>query len=759
MSIDNPGNNRVNAVLERASIFATDNNHEYLTVEHVLWSLLHEKEVQKMLAEVGGKPNIIRGEVEAYINDSALSSATPGASPLETTSLRRVFQRSLTNYIYAGRTEITCHGLLLSILSEEQSHAAYFLKKGGISRDLLIQYLKKTDVAGAELELDEALEEYCRNLNEESKEGLIDPIIGREDEIQDTIEILARKKKNNLVYVGHPGVGKTCLAEGLARRIVKGEVPEALKAKEVYSLDIGALVAGTKYRGEFEERMKNVLKGIKKKGNVILFIDEIHMIMGAGSASGGTMDAGNILKPMLAKGELRCIGATTFDEFETHFEKDKALKRRFAKFEVTEPSVEDTKRILRGLVKYYEKFHKVNYEIEALDAAVDLSVRYMSNKFLPDKAIDIMDLAGARVKLRDNDDKEVDAGEIIATAAKIAKIPVEMIDLRETDAISNLDSKVKDKVYGQDSAIDKLIKSIKIYKAGLRDKTKPIASYLMTGPTGVGKTYTAQQLAEAMGIKLVRFDMSEYMEKHTVSKLIGAPPGYVGHGEGEAGSGQLINEVENNPHCVLLLDEIEKASPEVVTVLLQIMDAARLTSGTGKKVDFSNVILLMSANLGAAEAEKNMIGFGDQERTGDDDIAIKNFFAPEFRNRLDGVIKFNKLGKEHVKLIVSRHIDELNETLADKGIIVSCLARARELLAEEGYDSKMGARPLARIFQERIKEPLAEEILFGALKNGGRVRIGTEKGELNITYTPAKEASTSPTVDDILEEDEESTKK
>ena len=759
MSIDNPGNNRVNAVLERASIFATDNNHEYLTVEHVLWSLLHEKEVQKMLAEVGGKPNIIRGEVEAYINDSALSSATPGASPLETTSLRRVFQRSLTNYIYAGRTEITCHGLLLSILSEEQSHAAYFLKKGGISRDLLIQYLKKTDVAGAELELDEALEEYCRNLNEESKEGLIDPIIGREDEIQDTIEILARKKKNNLVYVGHPGVGKTCLAEGLARRIVKGEVPEALKAKEVYSLDIGALVAGTKYRGEFEERMKNVLKGIKKKGNVILFIDEIHMIMGAGSASGGTMDAGNILKPMLAKGELRCIGATTFDEFETHFEKDKALKRRFAKFEVTEPSVEDTKRILRGLVKYYEKFHKVNYEIEALDAAVDLSVRYMSNKFLPDKAIDIMDLAGARVKLRDNDDKEVDAGEIIATAAKIAKIPVEMIDLRETDAISNLDSKVKDKVYGQDSAIDKLIKSIKIYKAGLRDKTKPIASYLMTGPTGVGKTYTAQQLAEAMGIKLVRFDMSEYMEKHTVSKLIGAPPGYVGHGEGEAGSGQLINEVENNPHCVLLLDEIEKASPEVVTVLLQIMDAARLTSGTGKKVDFSNVILLMSANLGAAEAEKNMIGFGDQVRTGDDDIAIKNFFAPEFRNRLDGVIKFNKLGKEHVKLIVSRHIDELNETLADKGIIVSCLAKAREMLAEEGYDSKMGARPLARIFQERIKEPLAEEILFGALKNGGRVRIGTDKGELNITYTPAKEASTSPTVDDILEEDEESTKK
>jgi ATP-dependent Clp protease ATP-binding subunit ClpA len=760
MSTQEPGNNRVNAVLERASIFATDNKHEYLTVEHILWSLLHEKDIQKMIAEAGGKPNIIRGEVETFINDNALvnPNATSETLPLETTSLRRVFQRALTQYIYAGQTEITCPGLLISILSEEQSHAAYFLKKSGVSRDILIRFLKRSDTEIGDAEIDEALEEYCRNLNDESKEGLIDPIIGREVEIADTIEILSRKKKNNVVYVGHPGVGKTCLAEGLARRITNGEVPKALEAKEVYSLDIGALVAGTKYRGDFEERMKKVLKGIKKKGNVILFIDEIHMIMGAGSASGGNMDASNLLKPMLAKGELRCIGATTYDEFETNFEKDKALKRRFAKYDVEEPSVEDTKRILRGLVKYYEDFHGVEYEVEALDAAVDLSVRYMSNKFLPDKSIDIMDLAGARVKLRDTDEKEVDTGEIIATAAKLAKIPAKMIDLRENDAIANLRTKVKDKVYGQDNAIDKIVEAIEIYKAGLRPADKPIASYLLTGPTGVGKTYTAQQLAEMMSIPLVRFDMSEYMEKHTVSKLIGAPPGYVGHGEGEAGAGQLISEIENHPHCVLLLDEIEKAHPEVVTVLLQIMDAARLTSGTGKSVDFSNVILLMSANLGAAEAEKNQIGFGPQERVGDDDIAIRNFFSPEFRNRLDGTIKFGKLEKEHVKLIVTRHVDELNEQLANKGIIVSCYAKARELLADMGYDSKMGARPLARILQEKVKQPLSKEILYGALQNGGRVKVACNGGELDITFIPAEQTSSTPTVDDMLE-DEESTEK
>ena len=757
MSTAEPGENRVNAVLERASIFAVDNNHEYLTVEHILWSLLQEKDVQKIISEVGGKPNIIRGEVETFLNDNALINPNGPSTPLETTSLRRVFQRAATNLIHAGRTEITTASLILSILNEDQSHAAYFLKKSGVLRETLIQYLKKTDTATTEAEVDEALEEYCRNLNEESKEGLIDPIIGREEEIADTIEILARKKKNNVCYVGHPGVGKTCLAEGLARRITNGEVPEALKAKEVYSLDVGSLVAGTKYRGDFEERMKKVLKAIKKKGNVILFIDEIHMIMGAGSASGGSMDASNLLKPMLAKGELRCIGATTFDEFEENFEKDRALKRRFKRYIVDEPSVEDTKRILRGLVKYYQDFHKVEYEPEALDAAVDLSMRYMPNMFLPDKAIDIMDLAGARVKLRDDEDIEVDTGEIIATAAKLAKIPVEMIDLKENDQLANLRNRVTDNVYGQDHAVDKMVKAIEVSKSGLREPNKPIASFLCTGPTGVGKTYLAQQLADKMNVKLVRFDMSEYMEKHTASKLIGAPPGYVGHAEGAAGSGQLIAAIENDPNCVLLLDEIEKAAPEVVTVLLQIMDNASITGGTGKKADFQNVIIVMTSNLGAAEAEKNQIGFGPQERTGDDDKAIKTFFAPEFRNRLDGIIKFNKLEKEHVKLIVTRHVDELNETLAKQNITVTCLARAKDLLAEEGYDDKMGARPLARLFQKKVKEPLSQEILYGALQNGGHVKVGTQGGELNITYTPAKVKA--PTVDEILEEDEEATKK
>jgi ATP-dependent Clp protease ATP-binding subunit ClpA len=546
--------------------------------------------------------------------------------------------------------------------------------------------------------------------------------------------------------VGHPGVGKTALAEGLAKKIVDGEVPDALAAKEVYSLDISALLAGTKYRGDFEERLKKVLKGIEKKGNVILFIDEIHMIMGAGSASQGSMDAGNILKPMLAKGKLRCMGATTYDEYETHFEKDKALKRRFHKYDVDEPSVKDTKRILKGLKKYYEKFHGVTYDKGTLDVATDLSERYMKNKFRPDKAIDIMDLAGAKAKLANVE--TVDMNYILQTVSKLAKIPMDMIDIKENDAIATLDSKIKDKVYGQDEAIETLVDAIILSKSGIREPNKPIGSYILLGPTGVGKTYVTKQLAKILGVKLVRFDMSEYMEKHTASKLIGAPPGYVGHGEGEAGSGQLISEVENNPNCVLLLDEIEKAHPDVVQILLQVMDEARLTSGTGKTVDFSNTILLMTSNLGAAESEKLNIGFAAQERTGEDDKAYKKYFTPEFRNRVDGVIKFNKLGHEEMKLIVSREVDRLNELLLDKKVTVSCLAKAKEKLAELGYDPKMGARPLARLFQEKIKKPISKQILFGDLINGGRVRIGVDDEELSLTFTPGKAPVT--TIDEVL---------
>ncbi len=633
-------------------------------------------------------------------------------------------------------------------MSEENCHATFYLRKNAITRDKIVAYLKKQDPEHNKSDGESALEAYCQNLNEASKNGLIDPVVGREDEVADTIEVLARRKKNNIVYVGHPGVGKTCLAEGLARMIVEGKVPKTIAAKEVYSLDIGALVAGTKYRGDFEERLKQVLKEIEEKDNVILFIDEIHMIMGAGGTSQGSMDASNLLKPMLAKGKLRCIGATTFDEYESHFEKDKALKRRFQKYEVTEPSVEDTKRILKGLTKHYEKFHGVEYDASALDSAVDLSMRYMKSKFLPDKAIDIMDASGARVKIVEQ--KTVGLPEILATVSKMANIPVEMIDIRENDAIANLATRMKDKVYGQDTAVDTLVQAIITAKAGLRDGNKPIGSYLMVGPTGTGKTYIAKQLAEALGYKLVRFDMSEYGERHTVARLIGAPPGYVGHGQGEAGSGQLISEVDNHPNCVLLLDEIEKAAPEVTQVLLQIMDDGRLTSSTGKTVDFSNTILLMTANLGAREAEKLAIGFGNQERTGEDDKAIKDFFAPEFRNRLDGVIKFKKLTMEEMRLIVSRYVDELNEKVADKKITVTCLVRAREWLAENGFDPKMGARPLARLFEEKIKRPMSREILFGQLQNGGRVKITAESGELKLVYTPAANGTPSVTVEDVL---------
>lgn len=752
----NPDNEAVNRIMERATIFATENVHEYLTAEHLLWSLLHEKVLLDILAEVGGKPLIIRNEVEKWLNEAQLAvppeERANWQGPQHTTALTRIFQRALSSYIFAGRSEITPRGLLLSIMNEEQSPAYYFIQRGGVRRDRLVDYLKKHDEQQNDAELDDILEQFCLNLNEQSKIGLIDPIVGRESEIEDTIEVLARRKKNNIIYVGHPGVGKTALAEGLAKKIVDGEVPKVLRAKEVYSLDISALLAGTKYRGDFEERLKKVLKGIEKKGNVILFIDEIHMIMGAGSASQGAMDAGNILKPMLAKGKLRCMGATTFDEYETHFEKDKALKRRFYKYEVTEPSVDDTKRILKGLKKYYESFHGVKYEKGTMVAATDLSERYMKNKYRPDKAIDVIDLAGAKAKLAE--EEVVTMNTILKTVSKLAKIPMEMIDLKENDAISTLHSKIKDKVYGQDVAIDTLVDAIMMSKSGIREPNKPIGSYLMLGPTGVGKTYVAKQLAEALGTKLVRFDMSEYTEKHTASKLIGAPPGYVGHGEGEAGSGQLIAQIENNPNCVLLLDEIEKAAPEVLTVLLQIMDDGRLTSATGKTVDFSNVILLMTSNLGAVESEKLTIGFGSLEKTGEDDKAYKKFFTPEFRNRIDGVIKFNKLGMDEMKLIVSREVDKLNEMLADKKIIVTCLARAKDMLAKTGYDPKMGARPLARLFQEKIKKPISKQILFGDLQDGGRVRIETQNNKLHLSFTPTKKASAAPTINEVLEDHE-----
>lgn len=709
-------------MVERAVAIANDNNHEYVTLEHILLSLLHEKEIDALVQAIGGQPAKIKTDTIQFLGDPALKKpdALKEVPAKRTAVLNRTFQRALTQLVFSGRNELNNESVLLSILSEETSHAYYFLGKNGVTREKIIAYMRKAEEKAGDAE-ETPLDLFARNLNKEASDGSIDPVIAREREVIDTIEILARRKKNNVIYVGEPGVGKTALAEGLALKIVNKDVPKALQDKVVYSLDLGALLAGTKFRGDFEERLKGVLDQVKKLGNCIMFIDEIHMILGAGSTTGSQMDAGNLLKPMLAKGQLMCVGATTYDEFHEHFEKDKALLRRFQKYDILQPSAADTKLILKGIAYQYEKFHGVTFAEGATDMCVDLADRYLKSKFFPDKAIDIMDSAGAIAKLREI--KEVSCDIVVEQAAKIARIPAAMIDMKENDQLENLAPRVKNKVYGQDVAIDKLVESIYMSKAGLRNPAKPIGSFLFTGPTGTGKTYTAKKLAEALGVHFQRFDMSEYMEKHTVSKFIGAPPGYVGHGEGKMGEGQLIQAIDTNPNCVLLLDEIEKANPDVITVLLQVMDDGRLTSAKGKTVDFSNVIIIMSANLGAADAEKLKIGFGDQDNGGAVDAEIKKFFSPEFRNRLDAVVKFNKLTMVEMNLIVNAEVEKTEAMLAPKNITLNVTQQARDWLAKSGYDPKMGARPFERLFEARVKKPLSTEILFGKLKNGGRANV------------------------------------
>lgn len=722
---------KVDKMVERAIAIANDNNHEYVTLEHILLSLVSEKEINDLILAINGQPAKIKSDLIQFLsnNDLKKPDSLKDVQAKRTQVLNRTFQRAFTQLIFSGRNELTNEAVLLSILSEDTSHAHYFLAKNGVTREKIIAHLRKT-TEKSESKEESPLALYARNLNKEAEDGSIDPVIGREREVMDTIEILARRKKNNVIYVGEPGVGKTALAEGLAMKIVNKEVPKALQDKVVHSLDIGALIAGTKFRGDFEERLKGVLDEVKKLGNVIMFIDEIHMILGAGSTSGSTMDAGNLLKPMLAKGQLMCVGATTYDEFHEHFEKDKALLRRFQKYDINQPTAEQTKEILRGVIKHYEKFHGVVYNEGTTDLCVDLADRYMKNKFFPDKAMDVMDAAGAFTKL--NDLALVTDDVVIKCAAKIARIPVDKIDQKENTQLANLETRLKDTVYGQDEAITKLVEAIYMSKAGLRATNKPIGNFLFTGPTGSGKTFTAKKLAELMGVKLVRFDMSEYMEKHTVSRLIGAPPGYVGHGEGKMGEGQLIAEIDANPSCVLLLDEIEKAHPEVFTILLQVMDDARLTSSKGKTVDFSNVVLVMSANAGAAEAERNRIGFGNQDNGVAVDNELKRLFSPEFRNRLDAIVKFNKLGIEEMRLIVNAKIEETERIMAPKDIVFSVTAQARDWLSTKGLDPKMGARPFNRLFEQQVLKPLSKEILFGKLTGGGRVVVDVNDEELVV---------------------------
>lgn len=737
---------RVLEVVERLTTYATNNNHEYLIVEHWLYGLLGDAGVNKMLTDLGANVNQLKVDVEKYIEDTVptiqIGSSIHEHTPMPSSKFDLVFKQASTQSLFSARTEVYPEVILLTMMKIENTQAAYMLAQQGITTHVVFRYLKEMFTAStSDGETGSAgdksmLSEYCRNLNAEAGEGNIDPVIGREVELESTVEILARRRKNNIIYVGHPGVGKTCLAEGLAKKIVDGQVPDAISDKVVYSLDVGALLAGTKYRGDFEERLKSLLKEIKNKGNIILFIDEAHMILNAGSSNGGNVDASNMIKPMLAKGELMCIAATTYDEYHEHFEKDRALMRRFQKYDISEPSVEDTRRILRGLKKHYEEFHGVVYSDKVIDMCVDLSDRYMKNKYFPDKSIDIMDASGAKAKLA----KSEIVGDklVLEMCSKLSKVPMDMIDVDAVSTIQNLEERLKSRVFGQDQAIETLSESITVAKAGLRDANKPIGSFLFVGPTGTGKTYIAKQLAELTGAELIRFDMSEYQERHSVSKLLGAPPGYVGHDSGKSGDGQLITEIDDNPNSVLLLDEIEKAAPEIMTVLLQVMDDGRLTSSKGKTVDFSNVTIIMTSNLGAADAEKNRIGFGSNDNVGAIDEAVKRFLPPEFRNRLDGVIRFNKLSENEMESIVIREITELNEKLIKKGITAVFTPKAKQKLAEEGYDPLNGARPMKRLFNEMIMKRLSKDIVFGGLKNGGRVKVDVKNNEFFFDVTPAE---------------------
>jgi ATP-dependent Clp protease ATP-binding subunit ClpA len=685
----------------------------------------------------------LRAGLTKYVDeDLATLTIDDGEDAKPTTGFQRVVQRAVLHVQNSGRDEVTGANVLVALFSERESHAVYFLQEQNMSRLDAVNYMshgiakrpgmsQAKPVRGAEEEEEsgekvvkqgtDALEAYCVNLNEKARKGRIDPLIGREAEVERTIQILCRRSKNNPLFVGDPGVGKTAIAEGLARKIVKGEVPDVLKNCTIYSLDMGSLIAGTRYRGDFEERVKSVVKELEALKGAILFIDEIHTVIGAGATSGGAMDASNLLKPALQAGTLRCIGSTTYKEYRQYFEKDRALVRRFQKIDVGEPTIPDAIKILKGLKPYFEDYHKVRYTAEAVKAAVELAAKYINDRKLPDKAIDVIDEVGAsQMLLPENKRKKViGVREVEEVVAKIARIPPKSVSKTDAEALRSLEDDLRRVVYGQDSAIHALSSAIKLARAGLRQPEKPIGCYLFSGPTGVGKTEVAKQLARVMGVELLRFDMSEYMERHTVSRLIGAPPGYVGFDQG----GLLTDGVDQHPHCVLLLDEIEKAHMDLFNILLQVMDHGKLTDHNGKKIDFRNVVLIMTTNAGASDAAKESIGFGRGKREGEDEEAIKRLFTPEFRNRLDAVIAFAPLGRGTIDRVVEKFVLELEAQLIDRDVTFDLTPEATRWLGEKGYDDAFGARPLARVIQENIKKPLADEILFGKLKSGGTVRV------------------------------------
>ena len=758
--------------LHRALALANERRHEYATLEHLLLSLTDDKDAAAVMKACNVDLDVLRRSLTNYIDNELgqmISAEREDSKP--TAGFQRVIQRAVIHVQSSGREEVTGANVLVAIFAERESHAAYFLQEQDMTRYDAVNYishgiakrsgLSETrpvrgvdqdqqgasngdgDEGGSKKKGDgDALDAYCINLNKKAGEGKIDPLIGREPEVRRTIQILCRRQKNNPLFVGDPGVGKTAIAEGLARKIINGDVPELLLNCTVYQLDMGALLAGTRYRGDFEERLKAVVKEIESRPGAIMFIDEIHTVIGAGATSGGSMDASNLLKPALANGALRCIGSTTYKEYRQHFEKDRALVRRFQKIDVNEPSIPDAIEILKGLKPYYEEFHKVRYTDDAIETAVQLSARYMADRKLPDKAIDVIDETGASQMLlaEDKRRKVIGVPEIEATIATMARIPAKTVSKDDATVLKNLDTELKRMVFGQDKAIEALAATIKLARAGLREPEKPIGSYLFSGPTGVGKTEVAKRLAEVLGVNMLRFDMSEYMERHSVSRLIGAPPGYVGFDQG----GLLTDGIDQHPYSVLLLDEIEKAHPDLFNILLQVMDHGKLTDHNGKSVDFRNVILIMTTNAGAQDMAREAIGFGNSVRQGDDMEAIQKLFTPEFRNRLDAVIPFGHLPPAVVRKVVEKFVLQLEAQLAERQINIELSAEAADWLAKKGYDQQMGARPLARVIQEHVKKPLAEEVLFGKLSKGGTVRILLKGDDLDFAYLSRDEEKALP---------------
>jgi ATP-dependent Clp protease ATP-binding subunit ClpA len=762
--------------LHKALEYANERHHEYATLEHLLLGLIDDRDAAAVMRACNVNLDELRRRITNYLDSELEGLVRKGAADAQpTTSFQRVIHRAVVHVQSSGREEVTGANVLIAIFAERESHAAFFLQEQEMTRFDAVQYVShgiakrpgaseprpargvdesdNAEASGDKKQAD-ALNTYCVNLNKKARDGRIDPLIGREAEVLRTIQVLCRRSKNNPLFVGDPGVGKTAIAEGLARKIVRGEVPEVLKNATIFSLDMGTLLAGTRYRGDFEERLKQVMKEIEAYPGAILFIDEIHTVIGAGATSGGAMDASNLLKPALQSGTVRCIGSTTYKEYRQHFEKDRALVRRFQKIDVKEPTVEDSIEIMKGLKPYFEEFHKLKYTNQAIKAAVELSAKYIHDRKLPDKAIDVIDETGASQMLvpEGKRKKKITVKEVEETVATMARIPPKTVSKSDAEVMSNLEKDLKRLVFGQNAAITALASAIKLSRAGLREPEKPIGCYLFSGPTGVGKTEVAKQLAALMGIELLRFDMSEYMEKHTVSRLIGAPPGYVGFDQG----GLLTDGIDQHPHSVLLLDEIEKAHPDLFNILLQVMDHGKLTDHNGKQVDFRNVILIMTTNAGASDLAKAAIGFNRAKREGDDEEAINRLFTPEFRNRLDAVVSFSALPPEVITKVVEKFVFQLEAQLADRGVTIELGEDATKWLAEKGYDAKFGARPLARVIQEHIKKPLAEQLLFGSLINGGTVRIKVEgEGEaskIGFEYLPADPAK-KPKAQ--LEEDED----